>query len=166
MPPAAGIVPLLSGADLNGALARNALGDAGASRVASLAHAGRDFIGSAGAALLYGALGMRLRWLPPRACDARCEATSGSDEHLRCLARQELCRRSIEGLEGTLAHGSARAPAPRDPGMLTPSGVQIEFDGDPMLNALGITLAVMLLAYLYVWLPTLLMPNAVQPAYR
>ena len=90
---------------------------------------------SLGAALLHNALGLmglRVRWAPAA---ARTEHSSSSSSALF-------------------------APAPKR-GDGTPMGLQVEYD-DHVLYALGMTLLIYFMAYLYVWLPPLL-HDAVQP---
>jgi hypothetical protein len=57
-------------------------------------------------------------------------------------------------------HSSSLAAGRVDRGM--PMGMQVEVD-DHVLYALGITLLLYFLAYLYLWLPPLLLPAAMQP---
>lgn len=91
-------------------------------------------------------LGIKLDWLPPAACDLRCDehaalgdAAGSAAAHAACVARQHACVAQISLLAGS--HDAMSTPL---------AGLSVEYD-PAVLKALGAIVMVVFIFYLYAW---------------
>ena len=124
----------------------SSVGEGGADAAQRLGGQAMRGVGRLASTALASTLGVKLDWLPPAACDLRCDerAALGGDAgsaaaHTACVARQRACVAQISLLTGS--HDAMSPPL---------AGLSVEYD-PVVLKALGAIVMVVFIFYLYAW---------------